>query len=240
MIIFEQVSKQYPASRQNGDSLRTALSFRRLPLMPFTALNNISFHLSAGQALGIIGNNGAGKSTLLKLLSRVTRPTTGEIRVNGRVSSLLEVGAGFHHDLSGRENVFLAGAVQGMSPREVRQKIDLIVSFSGIGSFIEHPVRTYSSGMFLRLAFSIGVHLDSDILVIDEALAVGDQAFRARCLERIKEFRQRGGTLVIVSHDHAQLEKICSTGLVLSQGCMRYFGDIHSALSTYTQLPKGN
>lgn len=240
MIIFEQVSKQYPDARQNGDTLRTALAFRRRPQRPFTALDKVSFHLPAGQALGIIGNNGAGKSTLLKLLSRVTRPTAGVIRVNGRVSSLLEVGAGFHHDLSGRENVFLAGAIQGMAPREVRQKIDPIVAFSGLGAFIEQPVRTYSSGMFLRLAFAIGVHLDSDVLVIDEALAVGDQAFRIRCLARIQQFRQQGGTLVLVSHDHAQLTKVCDTGLVLSQGRTRYFGDIHGALSFYSHSSEGN
>lgn len=232
MIIFEQVSKRYPASRQTGDTLRAALTFRRRTVSPpFTALDNISFRLSAGQALGIIGHNGAGKSTLLKLLSRVTRPTSGRIRVNGRLSSLLEVGAGFHHDLSGRENIYLSGAVLGMAPRHIRQRLDSIVAFSGIEAFLEQPVRTYSSGMFLRLAFSVGIHLDCDILVIDEALAVGDQAFRTRCLERIRAFRRQGRTLVLVSHDHEQLATVCDTGMVLSKGRMQYFGDIHTALT---------
>ncbi|MEB5742685.1 ABC transporter ATP-binding protein [Klebsiella aerogenes] len=179
----------------------------------------------------MIGNNGAGKSTLLKLLSRVTRPSSGRIQVNGRLSSLLEVGAGFHHDLSGRENIYLAGAIMGMSPRDIRQKMDRIVAFSGIDAFLEQPTRTYSSGMFLRLAFSVGIHLDTDILVIDEALAVGDRTFRARCLERIHTFRRHGGTLVLVSHDPHQLVTVCDTGMVLSHGRLQYFGDIHSALA---------
>lgn len=231
MITFEQVSKRYPATQLNGNTLRTVLTFRRRPLAPFIALDNVSFHLSAGLALGITGHNGAGKSTLLKLLTRVTRPSAGSIRVRGRISSLLEVGAGFHHDLSGRENVFLAGTILGMSPWHIRRKMDDIVALSGISAFIDQPVRTYSSGMFLRLAFSVGIHLDSDILVIDEALAVGDTAFRTRCLERIQAFRQQGGTLVLVSHDQHQLATVCDTGMVLSQGRLQYFGDIHTALT---------
>jgi len=240
MITFERVTKRYPSIVRTGDTLRTALSFgRQLPVAPFTALEDISFHLPAGGALGICGSNGAGKSTLLKLLSRVSRPTAGRVKVRGQLSSLLEVGAGFHHDLSGRENIFLAGAILGMAPRDVSARLDKIVAFSGLEPFLTQPVRTYSSGMFLRLAFSVGVHLDCDVLVIDEALAVGDREFRARCLARIKEFRRAGGTLVLVSHDSSQLAAVCETGLVLSNGRMQFYGDIHTALSLNAQ-PKGS
>ncbi|ELY3087903.1 ABC transporter ATP-binding protein [Klebsiella aerogenes] len=234
MITFSHVTKRYPAQTLSGGTLRTALAFRRPPPRPaFTALEDVSFHLRAGEALGILGHNGAGKSTLLKLLTRVTRPTTGHIRVHGRMSSLLEVGAGFHHDLSGRENIFLAGAMLGMSPRRVRQRLDAIIAFAGLENDMRLPVRTYSSGMFLRLAFSVGVHLDSDILVIDEALAVGDHLFRQRCLARIQHFRQQGGTLVLVSHDDAQLAATCSQGLVLSRGRLTFRGGISDALHHY-------
>jgi len=232
MITFEQVTKCYPGQRA-GDSLRTALAFRQPVIPPFTALESVSFHLPAGGALGVIGGNGAGKSTLLKLLTRVTRPTRGRIAVAGRMSSLLEVGGGFHHDLSGRENIYLAGAILGLSARDVRTRFDDIVAFSGLESSLSQPVRTYSSGMYLRLAFSIGVTLDSHILVIDEALAVGDSEFQARCLSRIEAFRRAGGTLVLVSHDEHQLRAVCERGLLLDNGRVIYDGDISSALAQY-------
>lgn len=235
MITFEHVTKRYPDTRQAGDTLRTALAFRRhLTPAPFTALDDVSFHLPAGGALGVIGRNGAGKSTLLKLLSRVARPSAGRIHVRGTLSSLLEVGAGFHPDLTGRENIFLAGAVMGMSPASTRKALDHIVAFSELEAFIDNPVRTYSSGMYLRLAFSIGIHLGSDILVIDEALAVGDRSFRARCLERIGDFRQQGGTLVLVSHDSNQLAAVCDTGMVLEHGRVVCLDGIDAALRYYS------
>ncbi|TNV22508.1 ABC transporter ATP-binding protein [Buttiauxella sp. B2] len=235
MITFDQVSKHYPATRRSGNTLRTALAFRpSVPEPPFVALEAVSFHLPQGGALGVLGRNGAGKSTLLKLLTRVSRPTTGCITVQGRLSSLLEVGAGFHHDLSGRENIFLAGAILGMSPAAIRARMEEIVAFSGLADFLAQPVRTYSSGMFLRLAFSVGIHLDCDILVIDEALAVGDRDFQARCLAKIAEFRQGGGTLVLVSHDEHQLKAVCDRGLLLAQGRIQFDGDIQRALAHYT------
>jgi len=234
MITFSHVTKRYPAQTLSGETLRTALAFRRpAQRPPFTALEDVSFHLRAGESLGILGRNGAGKSTLLKLLTRVTRPTAGHIRVHGRMSSLLEVGAGFHHDLSGRENIFLAGAMLGMSPRQVRYRLDDIITFAGLENDMNLPVRTYSSGMFLRLAFSVGVHLDSNILVIDEALAVGDQLFRQRCMERIHHFREQGGTLVLVSHDASQVAATCTRGLVLSRGKLQFDGNIQDALHHY-------
>ncbi|WP_434747262.1 ABC transporter ATP-binding protein [Pantoea sp. Lu_F5_004] len=236
MIIFERVTRRYAGSRNTGDTLRSALSFRQPACVPpFMALNGVSFHLLPGESLGIIGRNGAGKSTLLKLLTRITRPSAGRIRVNGKISSLLEVGAGFHLDLSGLENIYLAGAILGMSRRDITRQVDNILAFSGLGDFISTPVRTWSSGMNLRLAFSIGVHLDSDILVIDEALAVGDAGFQAQCLARIHDFQRAGGTLVLVSHDEKQLQQVCSRGLVLEQGRAVFDGSISGALSFYEQ-----
>ncbi|MEG2569154.1 MAG: sugar ABC transporter ATP-binding protein, partial [Acinetobacter sp.] len=162
-----------------------------------------------------------------------TRPSAGRITVRGRISSLLEVGAGFHHDLNGRENIFLAGAILGMNRRAVQCKLDEMIDFAGLASFIDAPVRSYSSGMLLRLAFSVGIHLDSDILVIDEALAVGDQNFKIRCVEKISQFQCNGGTLVLVSHDDVQLRAICKYGLLLSAGKVVFGGDIDIALAQY-------
>lgn len=239
MIEFSNISKFYSRSCQHGDSLRTALAFRKLPRTPsFTALDDVSFKLNSGEALGIVGSNGAGKSTLLKVLTRITRPSAGLVRVRGRISSLLEVGAGFHRDLSGKENIYLAGAILGMSADQVRARMDEIVTFSGLAEFLSAPIRTYSSGMYLRLAFSIGVHLDSDILVIDEALAVGDRNFQIQCLEKISSFRQQGGTLVLVSHDNNQLQTVCERGLLLDAGRIVCDSDINTVLTHYTTLNK--
>lgn len=237
MIIFENVSRRYAASRCVGDTLRSALAFRRMPISPaFVALDKVSFHLQQGEAIGIIGRNGAGKSTLLKLLTRVTRPSEGRITVNGTISSLLEVGAGFHHDLNGQENIYLSGAILGMTRLDIARRIDDIVRFSGLSGFMDSPVRTWSSGMCLRLAFSIGIHLNSDILVIDEALTVGDAHFQAQCLARIQDFQRAGGTLVLVSHDEHQLRQVCSRGLVLDRGRVVADGDISHALAHYAFL----
>ncbi|WP_277973338.1 ABC transporter ATP-binding protein [Pantoea agglomerans] len=236
MIIFERVSRRYAATRSAGDTLRSALAFRRpAPAPAFTVLDDVSFHLARGEALGVIGRNGAGKSTLLKLLTRITRPLAGHIRVNGSLSYLLGAGAGFHMDLSGRENIYLAGAILGMSRRDITLRVDDIVAFSGVGDVLDAPVRTWSSGTCLRLAFSVGGHLDSDILVIDEALAVGDAGFQALCLARIQAFQHAGGTLVLVSHDEAQLRQVCSRGLVLERGRAVFHGDAGDALSFYAR-----
>lgn len=237
MITFEKVTKNYSASYAQGNSLRTAFSFRRAaPIPAFTAINDVSFTIKAGESVGVLGRNGAGKSTLLKLLTRVTRPSAGCINVGGSMSSLLEVGAGFHHDLSGRENIFLAGSILGMSRKAIRQHLDEIVAFSELESFLAQPVRTYSSGMFLRLAFSVGIHLDSDILAIDEALAVGDKSFREKCFAKINEFKARGGTLVLVSHDENQLRKTCERGILLKHGTLLFDGDINTALEHYNSI----
>lgn len=237
MITFKNVTRRYSPACRGRDTLRSTLTFRRYPASAgFTALDDVSFHLSQGESLGIIGRNGAGKSTLLKLLTRVSRPSEGRITVNGKISSLLEVGTGFHYDLSGLENIFLSGAILGTSRKYIARKKDDIVDFSGLSGFMDAPVRTWSSGMCLRLAFSIGIHLDSDILVIDEALSVGDYAFQSQCLARIQAFLRNGRTLVLVSHDEQQLRQVCTRGLVLEQGRVASDDHIGPALAHYALL----
>lgn len=237
MITFESVTKSYLATHAQGNTLRTVFSFRRAsPIPPFVAINDVSFAIKEGESVGVLGRNGAGKSTLLKLLTRVTRPSAGRIKVCGSVSSLLEVGAGFHHDLSGRENIFLAGSILGMSRRNINRCLDEIVAFSELENFLTQPVRTYSSGMFLRLAFSVGIHLDSDILVIDEALAVGDKNFQEKCFKKINEFKAKGGTLVLVSHDENQLRAVCERGILLNHSELEFDGDIDTAFQHYNLI----
>ena len=184
----------------------------------FWALRDVDLEVQAGETLGIIGPNGSGKSTLLKLLARVTRPSEGIIELNGRVGALLEVGTGFHHELTGRENIFLSGAILGMSKKEVKRHFDEIVAFSEIESFLETPVKRYSSGMFLRLAFSIMAHLKSEILIIDEILAVGDRPFQEKCFAKMREVADEGRAVLFVSHDETKVEKLCSRIVQMHEG----------------------
>jgi lipopolysaccharide transport system ATP-binding protein len=198
MIHFSAVSKIYSSKAVHNKTLREIFSFskQKNPLNNenenFIAATDISFSIAKGESVAIVGHNGAGKSTLLKLLTQIILPSSGRIKVNGSYSCLLEVGTGFHHELTGSENIYLSGAILGMSHDEVKKKMDDIIAFSEIGNFIDVPVKFYSSGMYLRLAFAIGVHLDSDILVIDEALAVGDSQFQAKCIEKIKQIKLEG------------------------------------------------
>jgi lipopolysaccharide transport system ATP-binding protein len=182
------------------------------------ALKDVSFKVEQGEVLGIIGRNGAGKSTLLKILSRVTAPTSGKIKVKGRVASLLEVGTGFHPELTGRENIYLNGAILGMSNQEVRQKFDEIVVFSGVEQFVDTPVKRYSSGMYVRLAFAVAAHLEPEILVVDEVLAVGDAEFQKKCLGKMQSLADRGRTVLFVSHNLAAVQTLCNRGIILSAG----------------------
>lgn len=241
MIKFENVSKKYFTGNSRTDSLREVFSFKRNKLPQdsnneFVALDKVSFHIEKGTAYGIMGKNGAGKSTLLKLMTRIILPTEGMITLKGSFSSLLEVGAGFHQDLSGRENIFLSGAILGMSKNEVKNKINEIIDFSEVESFINQPVKHYSSGMYLRLAFSIGVHLDSDVLVIDEAISVGDSSFQKKCIEKIKQIKEQGKTIAFVSHDANQVAEICDKALVLKHGRIAYDGDSAEAIKFYENL----
>ena len=197
------------------------------------SLQDISFDVSQGDVLGVIGRNGAGKSTLLKILSRVTAPTKGEIKVKGRISSLLEVGTGFHPELTGRENIYLNGAILGMRKSEIKSKMDEIVSFAGVEKYIDTPVKRYSSGMYVRLAFAVAAHLENEILIIDEVLAVGDSEFQDRCLGKIKDVSNHGRTVVFVSHNMSSVKELCKKGLLLDNGRLSYYGNVDDALSKY-------
>ena len=202
----------------------------------FVALRDVSFEVQPGQVIGIIGRNGAGKSTLLKILSRITQQTTGEITLRGRVGSLLEVGTGFHPDLTGRENVFLNGAILGMTKAEIRSKFDEIVAFAEIEKFIDTPVKRYSSGMYVRLAFAVAAHLEPEILILDEVLAVGDQQFQNKCLGKMREIsNDHGRTILFVSHSMAAIRRLCQKCVVLKQGAASPPIDIESAIDLYTE-----
>jgi lipopolysaccharide transport system ATP-binding protein len=200
----------------------------------FWALKDVSFEVKQGEVVGIIGGNGAGKSTLLKILSRITEPTKGRVLLRGRVASLLEVGTGFHPELTGRENIFLSGAVLGMTQREVRRKFDEIVAFADVERFLDTPVKRYSSGMYVRLAFAIAAHLEPEILVIDEVLAVGDLEFQKKCLGKMSEVARGGRTILFVSHNHAAVRSLCTHGIVMLAGRASPKHDVLTALELYS------
>ncbi|HXC04908.1 MAG TPA: ABC transporter ATP-binding protein, partial [Bacteroidia bacterium] len=195
----------------------------------------VSFEIKPGDKLGIIGRNGAGKSTLLKILSRITEPTRGRITLNGRVASLLEVGTGFHPELSGRENVFLNGSILGMSRREIEKKFDEIVAFAEVEKFLDTPVKRYSSGMYVRLAFAVAAHLEPEILIVDEVLAVGDAAFQKKCLGKMKDVAGQGRTILFVSHNMEAVQKLCTTGILLDQGKLLCQGPIDQVTQRYME-----
>jgi lipopolysaccharide transport system ATP-binding protein len=199
------------------------------------ALKDISFDIKHGEVVGVIGRNGAGKSTLLKILSRITEPTQGYADVHGRVGSLLEVGTGFHPELTGRENIYLNGAIIGMKKAEIKRKFDEIVAFSEVEKFIDTPVKHYSSGMYLRLAFSVAAHLEPEILLIDEVLAVGDLAFQRKCLGKIEETASAGRTVIFVSHNLGAVKELCNSGIVLNAGQLEYRGPVVEALAQYSR-----
>lgn len=199
----------------------------------FWSLRDISLTINEGDRVGLIGRNGAGKSTLLKILSRITEPTAGKIKIKGRVSSLLEVGTGFHPELTGRENVFLNGAILGMSFREIKRKFDEIVAFAEIDKFLDTPVKQFSSGMYTRLGFAIAAHLDPDLLIVDEVLAVGDIQFQQKCLKKLNDLSSHGRTILFVSHDIGSILALCNKGAFLEKGRLRNFGPIDECLSTY-------
>lgn len=200
------------------------------------ALRDISFEVAAGESVGVVGNNGAGKTTLLKLLSRITAPTSGEISIRGRLSALVEVGSGFHPELTGRENIFLNGSMLGMTRSEITRKVDSIVEFAGVREYIDVPVKRYSSGMYVRLGFSIAAHLDPDILLLDEVLAVGDIVFQARCLDLISQLRAGGRTLVLISHDLGAIQRLCDRAILLHHGRVVMSGLPVDVIDHYQQM----
>ena len=221
--------------RKAADLLRGRQIVQGDAIEEYWALKNVSFAVKQGEVLGIIGRNGAGKSTLLKILSRITEPTQGRVVLRGRVASLLEVGTGFHPELTGRENIFLNGAVLGMTQREIRKKFDEIVAFAGVEKFLDTPVKHYSSGMYVRLAFAVAAHLEPEILVIDEVLAVGDLEFQRKCLGRMDEIaRRQGRTILFVTHNMAAARSLCSNGIVLERGELVFTGKIDDCVQQYS------
>ncbi|GMU43170.1 MAG: ABC transporter ATP-binding protein [Xanthomonadales bacterium] len=226
-------SIEHTLSSRAGDLLRGKGLRRSAGREEFWALRDVNFEVAEGEAVGIIGGNGAGKSTLLKVLSRITPPTEGRARVKGRLSSLLEVGTGFHPELTGRENVFLNGAILGMRKAEVARKFDEIVAFSGVEKFIDTPVKRYSSGMYVRLAFAVAAHLEPDVLIIDEVLAVGDADFQKRCLGKMGEVAHQGRTVLFVSHNMAAVQKLCARAVWMRDGQVAQIGASEEVIGAY-------
>lgn len=239
-IRVDAVSKQYKIGKNQSDSLRESLlsSFKKkgASMESFYALKDLTFQINKGDVIGIIGKNGAGKSTLLKILSQITKPTRGRIEINGRVASLLEVGTGFHPELTGRENVYLNGTILGMSRQEVKAKFDEIVAFSGVEKFIDTPVKHYSSGMYVRLAFAVAAHLEPEILIIDEVLAVGDAEFQKKCIGKMKDVANTGRTVLFVSHNIAAIKALCNKGILIHHGQLLFSGNIDETVNEYYKL----
>lgn len=238
IIEVNSISKKYKLATQKGPvSLREGLTniFQKTPKEEFWAVNDVSFKLEKGDKLGIIGNNGAGKSTLLKILSKITPPTSGNIHVEGKVASLLEVGTGFHPELTGRENIFLNGAILGMSKKEISSQFDEIVDFAGgqITKFLDTPVKRYSSGMYVRLGFAISAHLNPDILIVDEVLAVGDADFQKKSLGKMREVASKEKTILFVSHNLTAVANLCNKTLHLEKGTVKEFGETGTVLTNY-------
>lgn len=252
-ISVESLSKKYIIGHQKPESYTTlrdtlaagATRFAEKLLHPFVesgsdstheefwALKEVNFDIRQGDQVGIIGRNGAGKSTLLKILSRITEPTSGKISIKGRVACLLEVGTGFHPELSGRENIFLNGAILGMSKAEIKKQFDEIVAFAEVEKFLDTPVKHYSSGMYVRLAFAVAAHLEPEILIVDEVLAVGDAQFQKKCLGKMEDAGKEGRTVLFVSHNMAAMQQLCGSGLFLSEGIVRDAGPIEKVIETY-------
>jgi ABC-type polysaccharide/polyol phosphate transport system ATPase subunit len=234
VITFKNISKEFKLSQLPVRSLQDIFVFAFNKEMRgkrhFWALKNINFSISAGETVGVVGTNGSGKSTILKLISRIIDPTSGVIMVNGRLSALLELGAGFHPDLSGRENIYLNGSILGLSRKVMKQKLDSIIAFADIGDFIDVPIRNYSSGMQMRLGFSVAVHVEPQIILVDEVLAVGDYNFQLKCLEQIKQLQEQGVTILFVSHDFKAVQDLCTRALWLENGVLRADGHVAAVL----------
>ena len=235
-IRAERVSKAYRVRRETRRTLKEWALRQYAPAVVVEALKDVSFDVAAGETFGIVGPNGSGKSTLLKLMAGTSKPTSGTIDVQGRVSALLELGAGFHPDFSGRENVYLNASLLGLSRKETERVLPEIIAFAELGDFFDAAVKTYSSGMYTRLAFAVAAHVDPDVLLIDEILAVGDEYFQRKCYAKLNEFRARGKTICFVSHDLAAVERLCRRGLLLDHGAIRADGDIARVLEAYHEL----
>jgi ABC-2 type transport system ATP-binding protein len=239
-IVAENVSRRFQVYPQRHVTLKEAIVRRRhLRPVEVWALRGVSFRIEPGESVGFMGRNGSGKTTLLRLLAGIFRPTSGRLAVAGQVGSLLELGAGFHPDFTGRDNIYLSASIYGLRKHEVDRRFDEIVEFSELERFIDLPVRTYSSGMYMRLGFSIAVNVDADILLLDEVFAVGDEAFQRKCVDRILEFKRHGRTIAFVSHSGAALERMCDRAVLLSQGIVEYEGETSEAIRRYQELLAG-
>ena len=239
-IRVDRVSRRFRVYPQEARTLKElVVARRRVRGTDVWALQDVSFSAEPGESVGLVGRNGSGKTTLLKLLAGIIKPTAGEVAVGGRVGALLELGAGFHPDFTGRENVYLNGSIHGLSRSAVRERMDEIVGFAELEKFIDLPVRTYSSGMTMRLGFAVAAHMEADVLLLDEVFAVGDEAFQRKCFGKINEFKQRGGTIVFVSHDASAVERLCERAVLLRAGRVDRDGPTHDVIVRYHQLLAG-
>ncbi len=236
VVDVKDLSKRFGMYSSPAERLFEILSPFRRDSHKFWALKDVSFQLREGEALGVIGRNGSGKSTLLQVLCGVLRETSGQVSVNGRVSALLELGAGFHAEFKGRDNVYMNGAIMGLSHKEMDARFQAIADFAEIGDFMEQPIKTYSSGMFVRLAFACAVNIAPDILVVDEALGVGDAYFQQKCMQKIMEFRDKGGTMLIASHDMKTINTLCDSAILLNKGTVIEKGDPATVTHAYEQM----
>ncbi len=235
-IRFADVTQHFRVIRERSDTLReafTRLTHRRSGYTDFQALKRVSFDIADGEVVGIIGHNGSGKSTILKIIAGVYKPSTGRVQIAGKVAALIELGAGFHPDLTGRENILLNGLLLGLTKREIRDKEERIIEFAELGDFIDTPIKQYSSGMMMRLGFSIATEVDPDILLIDEILAVGDADFQAKCAVRIEDFCRRGKTIVFVSHDMRAVRQLCNRALLMDHGVLVADGPADEVIAAY-------
>jgi len=241
MISVRDLRKQFMVNHSGANSLKTRLMwFKRNQMEHLEVLKGLSFDIMKGECVSVIGRNGAGKSTLLALLARVYKPTSGSIEINGRIAPLLELGAGFHPDLSGRENVFFNGIILGLSRKEIAKRLEAIIDFAEVRQHIDAPVRTYSSGMLARLGFAIAVHVDADILLVDEVLSVGDLEFEEKCFNKIAEFRQNGGTIFFVSHDLESVRRVSDRCLWIKNGNIVMEGPADEVTSAYEKAAQAH
>ena len=236
-IVVDRVSRRFRVAAKANRTLKDIVVSRgRAPVTEVWALRDVSLRAEPGDALGLVGRNGSGKTTLLRIISGIIKPSSGQAGAGGRVGSLLELGAGFHPDFTGRENVYLNGSIHGLARARVRELMDEIVSFAELERFIDLPVRTYSSGMYMRLGFSVAAHIQADVLLLDEVFAVGDEEFQRKCFGKIAEFKQRGGTIVFVSHDAQAVERLCDRAVLLRQGEVAFDGPTREAIARYRHL----
>lgn len=235
-VHVDHVSKSFRMYHERNQTIKSAIMRGRTSVHEdFWALKDVTFDVPQGSTFGLIGSNGSGKSTLLKCLAKIYYPNRGEITHNGKLAAMLEVGSGFHHELSGRENIFLNGSILGMSKKEIERKFDEIVDFSGVEQFIDQPVKNYSSGMYVRLGFSIAINVDPDILVVDEVLAVGDAEFQAKCFNKFSDFRRSGKTVILVSHSMETVRSMCDHAAWLNKGELMAAGEATSTINAYLE-----